>query len=225
MAKLKVITVNQSVFAENDAIAAETREALRKKGLLFLNVMASPGAGKTTLLLATIRALKDECRIGVMEADIEATVDAKKIEAAGARAIQVHTGGACAMDAAMTREAVAAIGTEALDLLILENVGNLVCPAETDTGAAANVVLLSVPEGDDKPLKYPLMFSICDVVLINKIDALPIFDTFSMERARENILMRNPNATIIPICAKTGEGIDQWAQWLRDRVAAWKAGA
>ena len=138
MAKLKVITVNQSVFAENDAIAAETREALRKKGLLFLNVMASPGAGKTTLLLATIRALKDECRIGVMEADIEATVDAKKIEAAGARAIQVHTGGACAMDAAMTREAVAAIGTEALDLLILENVGNLVCPAETDTGAAAD---------------------------------------------------------------------------------------
>ena len=221
MAKLKVITVNQSVFAENDAIAAETREALRKKGLLFLNVMASPGAGKTTLLLATIRALKDECRIGVMEADIEATVDAKKIEAAGARAIQVHTGGACAMDAAMTREAVAAIGTEALDLLILENVGNLVCPAETDTGAAANVVLLSVPEGDDKPLKYPLMFQICDVVLINKTDVLPYFD-FDMEKCRENIRMRNPNARVIPICAKTGEGVDEWADWLRAEVKAWR---
>ena len=222
MAKLKVITVNQSVFAENDAIAAETREALRKKGLLFLNVMASPGAGKTTLLLATIRALKDECRIGVMEADIEATVDAKKIEAAGARAIQVHTGGACAMDAAMTREAVAAIGTEALDLLILENVGNLVCPAETDTGAAANVVLLSVPEGDDKPLKYPLMFQICDAVLINKIDVMPYFD-FDLEKCKEYIHMRNPKAKVIPICAKTGEGMDAWKEWLTKEVKEWRA--
>ena len=217
MAKLKVITVNQSVFAENDAIAAETREALRKKGLLFLNVMASPGAGKTTLLLATIRALKDECRIGVMEADIEATVDAKKIEAAGARAIQVHTGGACAMDAAMTREAVAAIGTEALDLLILENVGNLVCPAETDTGAAANVVLLSVPEGDDKPLKYPLMFEKADLVLVTKTDTLTYFP-FDDAQFRQNVRRVNPDAGILFLSAKTGEGLNAWLDWLKTRI-------
>ena len=217
MAKLKVITVNQSVFAENDAIAAETREALRKKGLLFLNVMASSGAGKTTLLLATIRALKDECRIGVMEADIEATVDAKKIEAAGARAIQVHTGGACAMDAAMTREAVAAIGTEALDLLILENVGNLVCPAETDTGAAANVVLLSVPEGDDKPLKYPLMFEKADLVLVTKTDTRTYFP-FDDAQFRQNVRRVNPDAGILFLSAKTGEGLNAWLDWLKTRI-------
>ena len=217
MAKLKVITVNQSVFAENDAIAAETREALRKKGLLFLNVMASPGAGKTTLLLATIRALKDECRIGVMEADIEATVDAKKIEAAGARAIQVHTGGACAMDAAMTREAVAAIGTEALDLLILENVGNLVCPAETDMGAAANVVLLSVPEGDDKPLKYPLMFEKADLVHVTKTDTRT-YSPFDDAQFRQNVRRVNPDAGILFLSAKTGEGLNAWLDWLKTRI-------
>ena len=166
--------------------------------------------------------------LAVMEADIDSDVDAKTIAQTGARAIQLHTGGMCHLDAYMTEQGLDALlgeDSDHVDLAILENVGNLVCPAEFDTGACANAMILSVPEGDDKPLKYPLMFSICDVVLINKIDALPIFDTFSMERARENILMRNPNATIIPICAKTGEGIDQWAQWLRDRVAAWKAGA
>ena len=166
--------------------------------------------------------------LAVMEADIDSDVDAKTIAQTGARTIQLHTGGMCHLDAYMTEQGLDALldeNSDHVDLAILENVGNLVCPAEFDTGACANAMILSVPEGDDKPLKYPLMFSICDVVLINKIDALPIFDTFSMERARENILMRNPNATIIPICAKTGEGIDQWAQWLRDRVAAWKAGA
>ena len=164
--------------------------------------------------------------IAVMEADIDSDVDARTMAEAGVRAIQLHTGGMCHLDAYMTEQGLEGLlaegGSERVDLAILENVGNLVCPAEFDTGASANAMILSVPEGDDKPLKYPLMFSICDVVLINKIDALPVFDTFSMERVRENILMRNPNATIIPISAKTGEGVDAWADWLRTRVAEWK---
>lgn len=228
MGDVRVIEVKQSVFADNDRKADELRATLRERGTFLLNLMSSPGSGKTTTLTRTIEALKDELNIAVMEADIDSDVDARTILDTGVRAIQLHTGGMCHLDAYMTEqgldelEATAATGAPRADLAILENVGNLVCPAEFDTGASANAMILSVPEGDDKPLKYPLMFSICDVVLVNKIDALPVFDTFSMERVRENILMRNPNATIIPISAKTGEGIGEWADWLRSAVAAWK---
>lgn len=228
MGDVRVIEVKQSVFADNDRKANELRATLRERGTFLLNLMSSPGSGKTTTLTRTIEALRDELTIAVMEADIDSDVDTRTILGTGAHAIQLHTGGMCHLDAYMTEqgldelEATAAAGAPRVDLAILENVGNLVCPAEFDTGASANAMILSVPEGDDKPLKYPLMFSVCDVVLINKIDALPVFDTFSMERVRENILMRNPNATIIPICAKTGEGIDEWADWLRTRVAEWK---
>lgn len=228
MGDVRVIEVKQSVFADNDRKAEELRGTLRERGTFLLNLMSSPGSGKTTTLSRTIEALKDELSIAVMEADIDSDVDARTILGTGVRAIQLHTGGMCHLDAYMTEqgldelEATAAAGAPRADLAILENVGNLVCPAEFDTGASANAMILSVPEGDDKPLKYPLMFSICDVVLVNKIDALPVFDTFSMERVRENILMRNPNARIIPICAKTGEGIGEWADWLRSAVAAWK---
>lgn len=308
MADVRVLEVKESVFADNDRKAQELRDRLRAQGMFLLNLMSSPGSGKTTTLTRTIEALRDELSIAVMEADIDSDVDARTIADAGVRAIQLHTGGMCHLDAYMTEQGLnglltqdnlrmgtvrmgtgsigdarvqmgtgsigdtgsAGTGTEAadagtvpavagaagaasvdagtgpvgvaaaahatspaahpasaaapaVDLAILENVGNLVCPAEFDTGASANAMILSVPEGDDKPLKYPLMFSICDVVLINKIDALPVFDTFSMERVRANILARNPNATIIPISAKTGEGIDEWAAWLRSAVAAWKA--
>ncbi|MBS6555269.1 hydrogenase nickel incorporation protein HypB [Collinsella stercoris] len=233
MGDVRVIEVKQSVFADNDRKAEELRRTLRERGTFLLNLMSSPGSGKTTTLTRTIEALRDEMSIAVMEADIDSDVDTRTILGTGARAIQLHTGGMCHLDAYMTEqgldELVASEGSDGeeatgapVDLAILENVGNLVCPAEFDTGASANAMILSVPEGDDKPLKYPLMFSICDVVLINKIDALSVFDTFSMERVRENILMRNPNATIIPISAKTGEGIDVWADWLRTRVAEWK---
>ena len=225
MDEVRILEIKQSVFKNNDEQADKLRRELKEKGVFLLNLMSSPGAGKTTTLKATIAALKDKVKIGVMEADIDSDVDAKRIAETGVKAIQLHTGGMCHLDAEMTRQGLDGLETGDVELAILENVGSLVCPAEFDTGAVKNAMILSVPEGDDKPLKYPLMFSICDVVLINKIDALPIFDTFSMERARENILMRNPDATIIPICAKTGEGIDQWTQWLRDRVAAWKAGA
>lgn len=226
MADVRVLEVKESVFANNDHKADELREELRRHGTFLLNLMSSPGSGKTTTLSRTIEALRDEMGIAVMEADIDSDVDARTIAGLGARAIQLHTGGMCHLDAYMTEQGLeglmAEAGEEPVDLAIMENVGNLVCPAEFDTGASANAMILSVPEGDDKPLKYPLMFSICDVVLINKIDALPVFDTFSMERVRENILMRNPDATIIPISAKTSEGVEQWIDWLRERVAAWK---
>lgn len=226
MADVRVLEVKESVFANNDHKADELREELRRHGTFLLNLMSSPGSGKTTTLSRTIEALRDEMDIAVMEADIDSDVDARTIAGLGVRAIQLHTGGMCHLDAYMTEQGLeglmAEAGEEPVDLAILENVGNLVCPAEFDTGASANAMILSVPEGDDKPLKYPLMFSICDVVLINKIDALPVFDTFSMERVRENILMRNSDATIIPISAKTGEGVEQWIDWLRERVAAWK---
>lgn len=226
MADVRILEVKESVFANNDRKADELRDDLKRRGTFLLNLMSSPGSGKTTTLERTIEALRDELSIAVMEADIDSDVDARTIADTGARAIQLHTGGMCHLDAYMTEQGLDGLLAEGdgapVDLAILENVGNLVCPAEFDTGAAANAMILSVPEGDDKPLKYPLMFSICDVVLINKIDALPVFDTFSMERVRENILMRNPEATIIPISAKTGEGIDEWATWLRERVAAWK---
>ena len=226
MADVRILEVKESVFANNDRKADELRDDLKRRGTFLLNLMSSHGSGKTTTLARTIEALRDELSIAVMEADIDSDVDARTIADTGVRAIQLHTGGMCHLDAYMTEQGLDGLLAEGdgapVDLAILENVGNLVCPAEFDTGAAANAMILSVPEGDDKPLKYPLMFSICDVVLINKIDALPVFDTFSMERVRENILMRNPEATIIPVSAKTGEGIDEWATWLRERVAAWR---
>ena len=222
MGKYKVLEIKQSVFADNDKDAALLREELKSKGIFLLNLMSSPGSGKTTTLTKTIEALKDEMRIGVMEADIDSEVDAKTISELGVKAIQLHTGGMCHLDADMTRQGLAGLETQDVDLAILENVGNLVCPAEFDTGAVKNAMILSVPEGHDKPLKYPLMFSICDVVLINKIDVLPYFD-FDMDKVKEYIAMRNPNAKVIPICARTGEGIEEWVDWLRNEVRNWKS--
>ncbi len=186
-----------------------------------MNLMSSPGSGKTTTLMRTIERLKDSLRIGVMEADIDSDVDARTISESGAKVIQLHTGGMCHLDAQMTRQGLEGLETDDVELVILENVGNLVCPAEFDTGAVKNAMILSVPEGDDKPLKYPLMFSVCDVVLINKIDVLPYFD-FDMEKCREYIHMRNPKTKIIPLCAKTGEGIEEWADWLLEEAENWK---
>ena len=197
------------------------RRELKEKGVFLLNLMSSPGAGKTTTLKATIAALKDKVKIGVMEADIDSDVDAKKIAETGVKAIQLHTGGMCHLDAEMTRQGLDGLETGDVELAILENVGNLVCPAEFDTGAVKNAMILSVPEGDDKPLKYPLMFSICDVVIINKIDVLPYFD-FDVEKCKEYIKRRNPNAKVFMICAKTGEGVDEWANWLLSEVKNWR---
>lgn len=222
MDEVRILEIKQSVFADNDKQAAQMREDLKGRGIFLLNLMSSPGAGKTTTLLRTIEALKDEMRIAVMEADIDSDVDAHAIAATGVKAIQLHTGGMCHLDADMTQQGLDGLAADDAQLVILENVGNLVCPAEFDTGACKNAMLLSVPEGHDKPLKYPLMFSICDVVLINKTDVLPYFD-FDMEKCREYIHMRNPNARVLPICAKTGEGIDAWADWLRTEVNAWRA--
>lgn len=221
MGAFRTIEIKQSVFADNNRRADEVREELKEKKVFLLNLMSSPGSGKTTTLTRTIECLKEELKIGVMEADIDSDVDARTISDLGVKAIQLHTGGMCHLDADMTRQGLEGLETGDLDLAILENVGNLVCPAEFDTGAVKNAMILSVPEGDDKPLKYPLMFTICDVVLINKIDVLPYFD-FDMEKCCENIRMRNPNAKIIPICARTGEGIGEWADWLRREVTAWQ---
>ena len=220
---LRTIEIKQSVFESNDRVADALRAELRERGLFLLNLMSSPGSGKTTTLVKTIAALKDELRIGVMEADIDSDVDAHTVEKAGAKAIQLHTGGMCHLTADMTKQGLDALGTEDVDLAILENVGNLVCPAEFDTGSSRNAMILSVPEGHDKPLKYPLMFEVCDVMLINKIDVLPYFD-FDLEKVREYALMRNPKIEIIPISAKTGEGMDKWCDWLRREVNAWKKG-
>ena len=218
----KIITVNHSVFEVNDDIAAKTRAKLKKDKTFMVNLMASPGAGKTTLLLRTVEALKDDFSIGVMEADIEATVDAEKMESAGVRSIQVHTGGECAMDAEMTLQALKEFTTEDLDLLFLENVGNLVCPAETDTGASKNVAILSVPEGDDKPLKYPLMFTVCDVILISKIDTKEYF-AFDETAVAERIHKLNPNAKIFFLSAKQNRGMEPWLSWLRENIREWNA--
>lgn len=220
MDKVRVIEIKQSVFKNNDEQAEKLRGELKSKGVFLLNIMSSPGSGKTTTLKATINALKDKLKIGVMEADIDSDVDAIKIAETGVKSIQLHTGGMCHLDAAMTKQGVEALGTDGVELAILENVGNLVCPAEFDTGAVKNVMILSVPEGDDKPLKYPLMFKVSDVVLINKIDVLPYFD-FDVEKCKEYIKHRNPNAKVILICAKTGEGIEDWATWLNDEVREW----
>lgn len=217
MGKVKVIEVHQSVYAVNDEIAEQIRKKLKKEKTFMVNLMASPGAGKTTTLLRTIELLKNKYKIGVMEADIEATVDAEKIEKAGVKSIQVHTNGQCAMDAEMTLQAMEAFQTEKLDLLVMENVGNLVCPAETDTGATRNVAILSLPEGDDKPLKYPLMFQVCDAVLINKIDTRKYF-SFDDEAVKERIHKRNPDAKIFFVSAKTGEGFEDWIHWLESEI-------
>ena len=216
------IEVNESVFAGNDRLAEETRQKLKKEGTFLLNVMASPGAGKTSVLLRTIGLLKDRYRMGVMEADIDATVDAEKMQANGVRSIQVHTGGECAMNADMTRQALEEFHTEDLDLLFLENVGNLVCPAEEDVGACRSIEILSVPEGDDKPLKYPLMFQVTQAVLVNKIDTKEYFP-FDDEAVTRRIHALNPEAKVFFVSAKTGEGFDEWVRWLAGEVDAWKA--
>ena len=249
MESFKILEIRQSVFASNDEEAAKLRAELKEKGVFLLNLMSSPGSGKTTALTRTIEALKNEMKIGVMEADIDSDVDARTISAAGAKAIQLHTGGMCHLDdsdvdartisaagakaiqlhtggmchldAGMTRQGLEGLGTGDVELAILENVGNLVCPAEFDTGAVKNAMILSVPEGHDKPLKYPLMFQVCDVVLVNKMDVLPYFN-FDLEKCTEYVKMRNPKAQVIPICAATGEGMYAWYDWLRREVRAWR---
>lgn len=221
MEKYKIIEVKESVFASNDADAETLRGELKEQKTFLLNLMSSPGAGKTTLLKQTIAALKDELRIGVMEADIDSDVDAAAIAETGVRSIQLHTGGMCHLDADMTRQGIRELGTEELDLVVLENVGNLVCPAEFDTGAVKNAMILSVPEGHDKPLKYPLIFQVCDVLIINKIDVLPYFD-FDMEKVQEYAHMRNPKLKIFPVSAKTGEGVGDWCKWLLEETEKWQ---
>lgn len=221
MEKYKIIEVKQSVFANNDADARKLRQELKSQNTFLLNLMSSPGAGKTTLLKQTIKHLKEEFAMGVMEADIDSDVDAAAIAESGIRSIQLHTGGMCHLDADMTRQGLKEFGTDDLDLVILENVGNLVCPAEFDTGAVKNAMILSVPEGHDKPLKYPLIFQVCDALVINKIDVLPYFD-FDMEKVVEYAHMRNPRLEIFPVSAATGEGVDAWCEWLRKQVNQWK---
>ena len=222
MDDVKIIEIKKSVFADNDEDAAKLRKELKGKGVYLLNLMSSPGAGKTTTLIGTLKRIQDKVRVAVMEADIDSDVDAVKIkQATGIPTIQLHTGGMCHLDAEMTRQGLDNVALADVDLVILENVGNLVCPAEFDTGAVRNAMILSVPEGDDKPLKYPLMFSVCDLILVNKVDVMPYFD-FDLDKCREYVRMRNPNARIIPICAKTGEGLDDFADWLLAEVKSWK---
>lgn len=220
MEKVRVIEIKESIFADNDREADRVREELRRDKTFLLNLMSSPGSGKTTTLLRTIDALKDELRIGVMEADIDSALDAETIATTGVRSIQLHTGGMCHLDAGMTEQGLKELNTADLDLAILENVGNLVCPAEFDTGAVKNAMILSVPEGHDKPLKYPLIFTVCDALIINKIDVLPYFD-FDMDKVVEYAHMRNPKLKIFLISAKTGEGVNAWADWLRQQVRDW----
>lgn len=224
MDEVRIIEVKRSVFEDNDRDADRLRAELKGRGVFLLNLMSAPGSGKTTTLIKTINALKSKLSIAVMEADIDSDVDAKKIvEATGVQSIQIHTGGMCHLDADMTRQGLKELALDNVDLAILENVGNLVCPAEFDTGATKNCMILSVPEGHDKPLKYPLMFSVCDLVLVNKIDVMPYFD-FDMDKCREYVKMRNPKAEIIPICAKTGEGIDKFCEWLVNQIKLQKDG-
>jgi len=220
MDEYKILEIKQSVFEDNDRQADLLREDLKKDKTFLLNLMSSPGSGKTTTVLRTIEALKDEISIGVLEADIDSDVDANRVSKTGVKVIQLHTGGMCHLDADMTKQGLLGLGTEGIDFAILENVGNLVCPAEFDTGASKNAMILSVPEGDDKPLKYPLMFSIVDVVLVNKIDALDYFD-FDLEAVKERVKKLNPNIKVIPISAKKGEGMDEWVEWIRNEVKMW----
>ena len=218
----RIMEIKQSVFENNDRDADKLRQELKEDKTFLLNLMSSPGSGKTTTLQRTIEALKDEFGIGIMEADIDSDVDAATIEKTGAKVIQLHTGGMCHLDADMTRQGLKGLGTADLDLVVLENVGNLVCPAEFDTGAVKNAMILSVPEGDDKPVKYPLIFTVVDVVLINKIDVLEYFD-FSIEECEKYVHKLNPNAKIIPISSKYGTGIDEWTTWLREQVTLWNS--
>jgi hydrogenase nickel incorporation protein HypB len=220
MDTFKVLEIKQSVFEDNDRQAELLRTELKKDKIFLLNLMSSPGSGKTTTVLRTIEALKNEMRIGVLEADIDSDVDAQTVSKTGAKVIQLHTGGMCHLDAEMTKQGLIGLGTEDVDLIVLENVGNLVCPAEFDTGASKNAMILSIPEGDDKPLKYPLMFSIVDVLLINKMDAIGYFD-FDLEAVKEWVKKLNPNIKVIPISAKTGEGTSEWVDWIRTEVKAW----
>lgn len=220
MADPRIIELKESVFKNNDQKAAEVRSKLKRKHTFLLNLMSSPGSGKTTTLLRTIEELRDELRIGIMEADIDSDVDAAKIAETGVKTIQLHTGGMCHLDAGMTEQGLNELGVDDLDFVVLENVGNLVCPAEFDTGAVKNTMILSVPEGHDKPLKYPLIFTVCDVLLINKIDVLPYFD-FDIEKVQEYALMRNPNLKIFLVSAKTGEGFEAWEDWVRENVRDW----
>ena len=222
MENYRVIEIKQSVFADNDQDANRLRQELKENKTFLLNLMSSPGSGKTTTLKQTISRMKNKYRMAVMEADIDSDVDAAAIADTGIRTIQLHTGGMCHLDADMTRQGLRSMGIQNVDIAILENVGNLVCPAEFDTGAVKNAMILSVPEGHDKPLKYPLMFQVCDVVLVNKIDVLPYFD-FDMDKCREYVAMRNPQAKVIPICARTGEGMDEWTAWLKEQVSQWQA--
>jgi hydrogenase nickel incorporation protein HypB len=220
MNSFRVLEIKQSVFEDNDRDAELLRGELKKDKTFLLNLMSSPGSGKTTTVIRTIEALKNEMKIGVLEADIDSDVDAHTVSKTGTRVIQLHTGGMCHLDADMTRQGLNGLGTSGLDFVILENVGNLVCPAEFDTGASKNAMILSVPEGDDKPLKYPLMFSIVDVLLINKMDALDYFD-FDLEAVKERVKKLNPNIKVIPISAKKGEGMDEWMEWIRTEVKNW----
>ena len=222
MDSVRIIEIKQSVFADNDREADRVRAELKQKGTFLLNLMSSPGSGKTTTLQRTVERMKEEMRIGIMEADIDSAVDAEKMAASGVRSIQLHTGGMCHLDAGMTEQGLREIGVDDLDLVVLENVGNLVCPAEFDTGAVKNAMILSVPEGHDKTLKYPLIFTVCDALIINKIDVLPYFD-FDMDKVVAYAHMRNPNLKIFPISAKTGEGVDAWCDWLREQIQDFKA--
>ena len=221
METVKIIEIKQNVYESNDREAEKLRGELKERGIFLLNLMSSPGSGKTTTLTQVINKMKDKYRIGVMEADIDSDVDAKTIAALGVESIQLHTGGMCHLDADMTRQGLQELTDKSIEFAILENVGNLVCPAEFDTGSSMNAMILSVPEGDDKPLKYPLMFSICDLVIINKVDVMPYFD-FDMNKCIENVKMRNKDAKIIPISAKTGEGIDELTRYLSEKIDNWR---
>lgn len=222
MNNFRVIEIKEGIFDQNNQKAEELRQELKDKGTFLLNLMSSPGSGKTTTLVSTIEALKDEMNIGVMEADIDSDVDARTIHETGVKVIQLHTGGMCHLDADMTKQGVEALGAEGLDFLVLENVGNLVCPAEFDTGATKNAMILSVPEGHDKPLKYPLMFEVADIVLVNKMDAIEFFD-FDLELFKEHVKKINPNIQVIPYSAKKRQGMEPWFSWIREQVAAQKA--
>ena len=217
MNDVRVIEVKENILADNDKEAQILRDKLKSKKTFLMNLMSSPGSGKTTTLVRTVEQLKDKINIGIMEADVDSDVDAKTMAASGVKSIQLHTGGMCHLDAAMTEQGLNELGYDGLDLVVLENVGNLICPAEFDTGAAKNVMILSVPEGHDKPLKYPLMFSKVDALLINKIDVAPYFD-FDMEKLREYVGKLNKNVKIFPISAKTGEGVEEWSQWLLQEI-------
>lgn len=222
MDKFRVIEIKKSVYENNDKQADLLRGKLKEDKVFLLNLMSSPGSGKTTTVMRTIEALKDEMRIGVIEADIDSAVDAETVATSGAKVIQVHTGGMCHLDAGMTEQGLEGLGTEDVDFAILENVGNLVCPAEFDTGASKNAMILSVPEGDDKPLKYPLMFEIVDVLLVNKMDAADFFN-FDLEAVKERVKKLNPDIKVIPVSAKNGDGFEEWTDWVRTEVNEWKA--